>query len=383
MSVIVSSLSATSLNLALEAIAKATSDAAVAEALTSAAALIQNAVLSGQAPDVVRAAIDGCSNQFATQLAAVLDRAVSFTQQDDGSTLGLWLMPVVVSAQVATPSVIHLETSSMNGLKAAALLQGQLGLAGNGGWTYALPMLISMDTATSSDLSDLINLPQQVNAMVRGEAKSVAFGDSAPQARSTNGRAIYFLPFVAKHPAGLDIDMPAPDERVNHRVHKWIRDSLTVQGGSLADVAVHVAPQPHPFAAALPVGERMLIDVRVREMLTAVCDQVDIRPNGLAALVAPYVTKQMNDTYVLGISLISRLTSSFVATLSLVVDFDDTEGHIVGMTSRILEEVGMQVIQLRHEPIDTISCQHCGHLQFAMPAISSNHSGTFADRKMH
>lgn len=383
MSVITSSLSTTSLNLALEAIAQASSESAVADALTAAAAMIQNAVLSGQGAEEIRAAIESCSSKFSSQMAAVLDRAVSFTLLDDGTTLGLWLLPVVISAPDTLPSLIHLETASLNGLKATALLQAQLGLAGTGGWTYALPMLISMDMATSADLSDLVKLPHQAHAVVRGAAKTVTFNQDTTEIRSANGRSIYFLPFVAKHPAGADINLPAPSERVNHRVGKWIAESLEQQRGVLTDVAVHVAPQPHAFAAALPVGERLFIDVRIREMLTAVCDQVNIQPNGLAALVAPYVTKQMNDTYVLGVSLVSRLTGSFVATLSLVVDYDDTEGHIVGMTSRILGEVGMQVIQLRHDPINTISCQHCGNLQFALPAIPHNHSETFADRKMH
>lgn len=376
------SLTQASLIAALEEVAQAGNDTECGVAIASAAALLQEAVLGEQDPKEVTGSIEAVPTRLAPHLATVVDRAVSFSLLDDDSTLGLWLVPVVLSLPDKLPSIVPLETSTMNGLKATAYLQAQLGLNKVGGWTYVLPALFSLEQIRQADLHELITLPHQAQAVVRGERSAVEFGGNAGIEGSQGGPALYFLPFVAKHPAGVDIGMPHPCERVLHRLTKWVTDSLDGRVADLSEVAVHVGPQPHAFSAALPVGERLQLDVKVREMLTEVCDQAQVHPNGLAALVAPYVTRQMNDEYVLGISLVSRLTGAFVATLSLVIDFDDKDGFVVGMAARVLEEMGMQVIQLRHEPISTITCQHCGHLQYAIPHIPQNHGEAMASTKV-
>ncbi|GBG14352.1 UDP-N-acetylmuramoyl-tripeptide--D-alanyl-D-alanine ligase [Novimethylophilus kurashikiensis] len=379
----VSTLTPSSLTAALEAIAASRNEDDCAVAITSAAAHIQEAVLAGITPKELLDAIDSCPETLAKELGTTVDRAVSFCQLDDGSMLGLWLLPVVVSRPVATASIIPLETESINGLKATSYIQAQMGVNRNRGWTYVMPMLLSSEQVKQADIGALIKLPHQAMALVRGQTANIKFVGDASVPAPLPGAALYFLPFITRHAPGVAVEPPAADERVMHRVQKWISDSLTAQSVDLTDFAIHVAPTPESYAAGMPAGERIFIDVRIREMMTGLCDQLNVLPNALAALVAPYVTKQMDDTYVLGVSLVSRLTGAYMATLSMQVDYDDPHGHIVGMTSRILNEMGMQVIQLRHDPIQTVSCQHCGNLQYAVPVLNPNLSLTNTAQKVH
>lgn len=365
---------------ALESIVSAASDDQCAASLASAAALLQDAVLSGQAPHSVFEAIESCPPHLAPVLTPMVDRAVSFAPLQDGSMLALWLQPVALSSPWHLPAHITLETASLNGIKMTAYLQEQLAVNKLGGWTYVLPTLLSAEQIRQADIGELIRLPHQARAVIRGEHKAVEFHSAAIFEYNEPGVSLYFLPVVACHPAGAEIGLPAPSERTMHRLSKWVADSFDQQDGDAERLVVHVAPQPQPFSEALGVGERLVLDVSLREQVMMACARADVQPNALAALVAPYVAHEMEDEFVLGVSLVSRLTGAFVETLSLPVGASqDTPSEIVSMVHCILQEMGMQMVQLRHDPIDTIACQHCGNLQYALPGLAhEGHPSTVA-----
>lgn len=376
-------LSSSSLLVALNAIATAKTPEECGQALVTGATLVQDAIAIRQAPHEVQAALNACPDELGQALGMVLDRAVSIHHNDDGSALALWLLPVVVSCGAELPSMLRLEQTSMSGLKLAAYLQEQLGLPpAKNGWVSALPVLYHNDQLKSSDLGALVDLPHLVRESIRGTGPAVNFGEAEAMSIGA-GVALYHLPVVAHHPAGTDIILPAPSDKTTHRATKWVTDTLNQMG--VQDVAIHVAPTPRVFADAFVVGERLKLDVEIRERIMQVCDETGMQPNGLAALVAPYVTRQMDDgTHVLGVSLVSRLTTSFIATISLpfsgITNADHDEVALIG---RILQELGMQVVQMRSEAIETISCQHCGHLQYSMPAVQHNNFASANGARAH
>lgn len=360
-------LTSSSLLVALNAIVAAKTPEDCGHALVVGASLIQDAIAIRQSPAEVQSALDSCPEELGQALAQVLDRSVSIHRDEDGSALALWLIPVVISSGAELPSVIPLEQTSMSGLKLAAYVQQQLALpAGQNGWVRPLPALYHTDQLRSEDICALIDLPHQVRELIQGLRQTVSFSEASEVIEP--GVSLYHLPVVARHPAGADMPLPASSDQTTHRVTKWVTDSLTQLG--VQDVAVHVAPAPRVFADAFTLGDRLKLDVEIRERITLVCDESGMQPNGLAALVAPYVTRQMADgSFVLGVSLVSRLTATFIATVGLTFSGTAADQEVVELVGRILRELGMQVVQMRNEPIQTTSCQHCGHLQYSMPAV--------------
>lgn len=368
-------LSPSVLSVVLENIVSSGSDDQCAVSIVSGARLIQDAILSGMDPHDFSEVLDSCPQRLYPVMTTVLDRAVSVFELEDGSSLSLWLLPVTLSGDAALPAVVPLETQSLNGLKTAAYLQAQLGLDAANGWVYILPNLVSAEYLHQTDIGALIRLPHQARAVVRGQTRSLKLPRNPEVGNSAPGVSSYFLPFVACHPAGTGISLPPASERTMHRVEKWVTTTLAGTLKKSADIEVHVAGYPQPFAEGMLQGERRVIDITLRETVMRVCTHTEVHPNGLAALVAPYITRQMEDEFVLGISLVSRLTGSFIATIPLRIGMRNMsdaqqQEEIVSLANGVLRDMGLQVIQLRHTPIDTIACQHCGNLQYAMPNLA-------------
>jgi hypothetical protein len=364
-------LTPSSLVVSLEQLASAQNEQDCAAALVAAAATIQESVLSGQSAEEFQTALNACPEGLMGKLGAVMDRAVNFHLLQDGGTLGLWLLPVVVSTDKELPQVINLETQTLNAMKMSGTLLQQLGLTakqtgGNRtGWTYVVPTLYSDDVIRTTDIGELIRLPHEAREVVRGERKAVSFTAAEVAGNVEPGANVFFMPFIAFSPEGLPPSLPMSSEKTVHRMTQWVNATLepVFENGFVA----HIAQYPQPFSLSLRVGERLRMDVRLRELMLRVSNDSGVEPNGLAALVAPYAMRQTDGTFMVGVSLVSRLTKNVVATLALPVESDDGQEE-VALATHILKDMGMDCIQDFHEPIATIACQHCGNFQFALPS---------------
>ena len=371
-------LTSASLLVSLQQIASAATEAECANALVSAASLMQGGVLAGQSPESFREVLESCPADLGLHLGAVMDRAVNFHPLEEGGTLGLWLLPVAISAEAALPATIALETATLNGLKMSGCLLEQLGLSAvkagtRTGWTYVLPTLYSEEQIRNADLGQLVRLPHEARQVVQGTRKSLAFAAGEGADICDAGVNLYYLPFVTFAPEGLTQTLPMTSAKTTTRITQWATDTLQAL---LADgFTVHAGPAPQPFSLALRVGSRLRMDAHLRESMQRVCAASGVEPNGLAALVAPYATSQTEGTFMVGISLTSRLTKNVVATLSLPVESEDGQEE-VALTRHVLKDLGMECIQDVPAPIDTIACQHCGEFQFALP--SADAAGTSA-----
>ncbi len=364
-------LTPSSLVVSLEQLASAQNEQDCASALVAAAATLQEAVLSGQSAEEFQAALNECPEGLAGQLGNVMDRAVNFHLLQDGGTLGLWMLPVVISTGKALPHEFALEKESLNAMKMSGSLLQQLGLTAKQtggsrtGWTFVLPTLFSEEVVRNLDLGALIRLPHEAREVVRGERDAIEFMAQDVDGLVEPGANTFFMPFIAFSPEGLPPSLPAASEKTLHRMTQWVSETLKP---SLADdFVVHVAQYPQPFSLSLRVGERLAMDVRLREMMLRVSNESGIEPNGLAALVAPYATRQSDGTFMVGVSLVSRLTKNVMATLALPVESEDGLEE-VALASHILKDMGMECIQDTRHPIPTIACQHCGNIQYALPS---------------
>lgn len=363
-------LSAAALVISLEQVASASSEQTCAAALVGAASLIQQAVLDDQDPQAFHSAIDAVPGALGVQLRAVMDRAVNFHMLEDGGTLGLWMVPVVLSTPKVLPSIIALETKSLNAMKMSGCLLQQLKLspAKSGGvrtgWTYVVPALYSEAQIRNTDLGELIRLPHESRQVIRGELKTISFDTGEEMNKEGEGSSLYFMPFVSYSPEGLQPSMPDASQKAIVRMTKWIAETLAPVLGD--DFSSHIAHQPQPFTLALRVGERLRMDVKLREMMLRVSMDSGVEPNGLTALVAPYATRQSDGTFMVGVSLMSRMTKNIIATLALPVESEDGQEE-VALATHILRDMGMASIQQHAAPINTFNCQHCGGVQFALP----------------
>ena len=361
-------LTAQSLLSALQSVATAATEAECGQALVSAASLLQKSVLVGQSPETVREVLESCPEDMGLHLGAVMDRAANFHTLADG-TLGLWLLPVALSASVALPATIALENTSLNGLKMSGCLLEQLNLSAakagaRTGWTFVLPTLYSEEQIRNTDLGELVRLPHNARGVVQGTRKAINFEAGAGAAVCDAGVNLYYLPFVTFAPEGITHTLPLASVKTTARITQWA--SATLKAMNLEGVAVHAGPAPQPFSMALTVGMRLRMDAYLRESMQGVCAVSGVEPNGLTALVAPYATRQMDGTFMVGVTLASRLTKNVVATLSLPVESNDGEEE-VALTIHVLKDLGMECVQDVPAPIDTIACQHCGNFQFALP----------------
>lgn len=376
----ISVLTAPNLQVALEQIASASSETECAQALSAAASMVQSAVLTGQSPDSVREALEAGEQFGMTQLGAVIDRAVNFHTLESGGSLGLWLMPVTISSDATLPSSIALETASLNPMKMGACLLEQLELSpgktggDRAGWTVVIPALFSESNIRSTDIGQLISLPQQARDFVRGTRKELTFSGGSNLTASAAGVTLYYLPVVAFAPEGTMPALPLSSAKTNTRLTQWAAE--TFKALNISDVAVQPGPAPQPFSLALRTGGRLRLEVSLRQMMTQVCAHSGVEVNGLAALVAPYAIRQTDGTLMVGVTLVSRLTENVVSTLTLPVISDD--GHDeVALAIHVLKALGMECIQDIPTPINTIACQHCGNMQFAVPSnIINTTTGT-------
>ncbi len=364
-------LNTSSLTVALEEIANARTEQDCAHSLVAAAALVQAAILEEQPAEEFHEALEACPTRLGAQLSAVMDRAVNFHLLESGGTLGLWLLPVVLTASVELPAILPLETKTLNALKMSGTLLQQLGLTAGQtggdrtGWTYVLPALYAEDQIRNADLGDLVRLPHEAREVVQGLREEISFSAGEDMGLRDEGSSLYFMPFVTFSPEGLAPVMPQGSAKMMNRMTQWV--SATLEPALGHDFAVHVAHLPQPFSLSLRVGERMLMDVKLRELMSRVTMDSGVETNGLAALVAPYATRQSDGTFMVGVSLVSRMTKNVVATLTLPVESEDGQEE-VALATHILKDMGMDCIQHTESPIHTIACQHCGGLQFALPS---------------
>lgn len=366
-------LTPASLLNSLEQLAAAKSDEDSGVLLVTAATMVQEAVSRGVTPEAYDEAVDSIPSRLASHLQAVLNRTVEFQSQEDGSCLGLWLVPVVVSVENASlPPVLPLETESLSRVKLGAHLLKQMGLndaieraqAGQSrmGWTHVVPCLYSLEQITSADLFDLVDLPQQAQAYIRGAAADVEF-DCGELVEATPGAALYFLPVVVNHPEGAAIPMPQQSESMAERLSNWVSATIRKSNNGL-EAAVHVSPQPHPFTVALDTGEDFHLDIKVRQLLAKVSTSANVHAHGMAALVAPYAV-QRGEEFILGITLVSRMTRTVIANLAIPVETDGVMEAVVAANA--LRGAGVQSVELHTDPILSVVCQHCGELQYAKP----------------
>lgn len=367
-------LTPASLIASLENIAASQTEQERSVQLVTAATLIQDSVLAGVEPTVFDAAIDSVTSRLQPYLNAVMNRTVDFHAQSNGSTLGLWLLPVIVAIDNANlPPVLPLETDSLNLLKMGGLLLKQLGLAtavdrakagkSTMGWTHVIPALYSLEQITSADLHALVDVTLQARAVVRGDRADIAF-NCGPEVEPRPGECLYFLPVVVNHPEGAPLTMPAACQVTAARLTTWVASTIRQQNDGL-EALVHVAQAPHPFTVALDAGERFELDFKVRNLLGKVSVKANIHAHGMAALVAPYAING-GESYVLGITLVSRMTNTVLATLAIPVKTDgQSEAQLAANT---LREVGLESIQLSPDAIGSVECQHCGGLQYAHPS---------------
>ena len=370
------SLSSSSLISSLKHVAEASTEAACAQALVATATLLQLAILADHPPEDFHAVLESVPDSLGAQLQEVMSRAVNFHLLDDGGTLGLWLVPVVLSMEQALPSIIALETQSLNALKLSGCLLKQLGLARDQrgtdrtGWTYVIPALYSDEQIRNADLGTLVRLPHEAREVVRGDREMLSFKTEA-ETGTEEGSALYFLPFVAFSPSGFPASRPADSSHTTTRLSRWVANTLTpVMGDKFTSYVI----QPHPFTAALAAGHRLYLDVKLRAMMLTISHQTGVEPNGLAALVAPYAAKQSDGAFMVGITLVSRMTQNFVATVSLPVESEDGQDELAA-TLHILRDMGMVAIQHQTESLPTYACQHCGKVQFAMPSPAVANQG--------
>jgi hypothetical protein len=281
------------------------------------------------------------------------------------------MLPVVVSTSKPLPHTFALETESLNAMKMSGTLLQHLGLTpkqtggDRTGWTFVLPMLLSEEVVRNTDLGALIRLPHEAREVVRGERDVIDFTSAEVEGLVEAGANTFFLPFVAFSPEGLPPSLPASSEKTVHRMTEWV--SKTLVPVLADDFVVHVAQYPQPYSLSLRVGERLSMDVRLREMMYRVSNESGIEPNGLAALVAPYAMRQADGTFMVGVSLVSRLTKNIMGTLALPVETEDGLEE-VALAAHILKDMGMECIQDTRHAIPTIACQHCGNIQFALPS---------------
>lgn len=363
-----SPLSPSSLISSLTRVAEASSETSCAQALVSAAALLQEAVLSNHPPAEFHAALEAVPANLGAELHEAMNRAVNFHLLEDGGTLGLWLVPVVLSTEKSLPSIIALETQSLNALKMSGCLLQQLSLSpkksggGRTGWTYVIPALYGDEQIRSADMGTLIRLPHEAREVVRGSREELSF-QTGEEVTSIEGTALYFLPFVAYSPAGFPASLPAASSKTTSRLSQWISETLEPVLG--AEFTSHPI-QPSPFTLGLRAGDRLLMDVKLRSMMLTIGNQSGVEPNGLAALVAPYATRSSDGAFMIGVSLMARMTQNVVATLALPVTSHDGQEELA-LTTHILRDMGMVAIQQQDDAISTFACQHCGKVQFAMP----------------
>lgn len=366
-------LTPASLLNSLETLAAAKTEAESGLHLVTAATLIQESVIRGLSADDYDEAVDSIPTRLEECLDAVLNRTVEFQNQADGSCLGLWMVPVVVSiANASLPPVLALETDSMNLLKIGGDFLKQMGLndaiarakAGQRrmGWTHVVPCLYSLEQITTTDIFDLVTLPVQVQTYIRGGVKDVSF-NCGELVEPGTGMALYFLPVVVNHPEGQDIPMPTPSEQMSNRLASWVAATIRKENNGL-EAQVRASVQPHPFTVALDTGEDFYLDFKVRNLLATVSENVNVHPHGMAALVAPYAV-QRGEQFILGITLVSRMTKAVLANMAIPVDSDGTvEAHIA---ADALRAAGVESVELHEQPVISVVCQHCGELQYAKP----------------
>jgi hypothetical protein len=366
------SLTPSALTASLEKLASASTEDECAVALVSAAGMIQEAVLVGQSQESFHDALDACPNGLGEQLKAVLDRSVNFHLLAEGGMLGLWMLPVAINSNHSLPATIDLERTTLNALKMSGCLLEQLELSkaktggDRSGWTCVLPTLYSDVQIRNADIGELVRLPHEARDIIRGDVQALSFSAGPNTGDVEPGVQIYYLPFVAFAPQGVPPTLPLGSAKTTARLTQWVNATLAPTMAN--EFALTVGQLPQPFTLALRVGDRLRTEVVLRESMHRICASSGVEPNGLAALVAPYSTATSDETFMVGVSLVSRLTQNVVATLSLPV-VSEAGQEEVALATHILNDMGMDCIQDFNGALQTSACQHCGKFQYALPNV--------------
>lgn len=370
-------ITAERLRSALSEIAIAKTEVDVASAIATAAKLVQTAVTSGQPSDEFLDALSGVEGvKESAHLSTVLDRAVSFHLQDDGSTLGFWLMPVAIGDHPqARGATLDLRVDSLQLLRASADLANQMGLFGMAdGWVTALPRLVSSTATTNADLAAIINFPQEVRKLMQGKIKAVDFKVDRSQ-QSEHG--LYFLPLVTKHPKGAAIVQPEVHANVASRVEDWVRSSL--RGPSI----VKCLMAPMPFAEAVDSGEDFARRATYGQVVESAVANMGVAPSGMAAVVAGYHTHTADGTKYeyLGLTLLSRMTGAVLSTVAIPVA--EANPDYLAEAKHILMAMGVAKVQVVQDNIGVTTCHHCGEIQFALPSAVPSAVGRHVGAPIH
>lgn len=368
-------VSASSLTTALEKVRRASSERECAAALVTVATMLQEAVLRKQPMADINDAIDACPDSLGMVLGAAMDRAVNFTQTERG-TMGLWLLPVRLVSEEALPGLIQLTNDKMRAMKMAAAVQAQMKLLESSvpGWCFTIPALVSDEALRNAELSSLIQFPQQVQSLIQGEREQVSFIEELDFEEVEAGVSVYYLPMVIFHPNGTSLDAPTSSEQLVHRMFRWVEESVAPE--TVTEITVSSVPQP--FSLALRVGQRMELGGRFRQMMLDLRAKSDIDFNGMAALVTPYEVRNKDEDLLLGVSLVSRLTKTALASMTLPV-LEGAGEEEMAIVTAVLNELGVERVQQHQHPVGTIACQHCGNIQFALPSMDTVEAGMIPD----
>lgn len=362
----------------MEAVDSASSESQCATAIMTAAALVQKASKTDDGLESLYDAQDAVPAHLTPALDEVINRAINFHVQDDGSVLGLWLLPVILKHPGSLPSAIPL-IDSPHRLRFSAFLQSQLGLKSTltedpyssapptPGWVFPLNTLFSRDHIRKLDLGSLMRIPSHVQEIIRGVEPSHEIDYLRPT-QEKSGVFLYFLPVVTKHLSLAKINQPKPCHNVKTHFENWITSSLKANTGFKEEPEIYcnASVVPGPFSEALAAGDDARFQALFINALDDICEKRGLTYNGLSAYIAPYIVQNRKNQLRIGVSLISRLTNEFVSAITLPASSEDGFMEI-NLLSDTMVQLNMNRVMACDEPIHTYACQQCGHVQLERP----------------
>lgn len=364
---------------AIAEVAAARSDESCSEALLAAADLLQAASLRNT-PDDLLAIVDQVPDHLDGMLAEVMDRAISVHRLPEGGSLSFWLLPVSLEqARVCLLPRLPL-APGMHAMKMAAYLQAQLGLNDGQGWVKVLPQLVSDDQVKTYRLPELLQFPHAVRQVVRGVKPSMPVLPGDAEA-SKPGVSLYYLPFIAFHASG-DISAPIEDERVAHRLNKWVEASLSSLALSGVDLKCVPMRTPHVLSRALQSGAALQLARRAQLVCERVARGHELAPKGMTVKIAAYVLENASEcsqNYKIGLSIASLLNNEFISIGVLDVGEDIADHEMaLDIVQSALRDMGIGLLQRQSGIQDTRMCSCCQALQLLpptpvrLPSVSSS-----------
>lgn len=352
---------------ALKAISTARSEQECSHALLSAVTLLQNAVLNNQNPDSLNAALKSVPPEMAQSLMEVLGCAVDFHKENNGATLGLWLLPVSISIDKGFETPVSL-VSGMPALRASGLLLEQLGLTPtqldtvDAGWVYPIPALYTPDQLNSSELSVLVQLPHVARRVVRGDAKGVTL--PLGKGSCLAGSNVLYMPFIAYSPRGQECVRELSEKFVS-AMTKWVTASLT-GNGLTGSVTVGVPAVPRPFSESLQDAPLQAFREKLRYFLDLAVRNSGVSPKGMVAQLSLSTTPQTGVQQLLCIRLKAHLTRQPLSSSAMPTFTIESLDELIE-AKQLLRELGVARVQTSRAPIDSLTGPHRGGLQVLAP----------------